>query len=401
MNRLEFNEVLKALHINNHVLDTSGRYGSSEAVHSWKNVIMYFGGSDYAIVAGKIPLEVADIIYEKYPNNPYGIRIDGGCSDYIPNEYAVDEQFEEETFELIDQSLETAEYEAKYKEASERLLERSKDNKYIKVYHIDSKEGFIILLTELKDYYARKKGLAETEVQKYDEILAMVTAGMLKKVKPDITTYDWMAGAGHCGERFLDDVEREKQTPFGKSCREIIEQFDRTVNPYINDDIELDSIDKYLQKVSIGASVHDEEYGQHRKDCCRMTIKSKDGNGEVGYYRSPRGFSYQLMYALGSEEYLSVVHYFSDSACFQEDRDEHIFIEYFGDNVKQKVDLRYNITQGLAGETYGSKFPVTSEQIAFVYDELVKATEFASKVTIDNMRKNEHEKKLVIDEKQD
>lgn len=399
MNRLEFNETLKALDVNNHLLNILGSSGESEAVHFWNNVAMYFGGTDYAVVCGKIPLEVADIIYEKYPNNPYGIRIDGGCNDYIPNEHAVDEQYEKEIQEHLEQDLGSDEYLARCMESQKDMLGRSEDNKYIREYHIDSKEGLIILFTELKDYYARKKGLAETEVQKYDEILGTVIAGMLKKVKPDITTYDWMAGAGHCGARFLDDVEREKQTPFGKSCREIIEQFDRTVNPYINGDIELDSIYKYLQRVSISANVYDEEYGQHRKNCCRMIIKSNDGNGEVQYYRTPKGFSYQLMYMLGPEEYLTVVHYFSDTSCSRDDRDEYILIDYSGDNAKQKVDLRYNITQGLAGETYGSKFPVTSEQITFVYDELVKATELASKVTLDNMKKNEHSKKLVADEK--
>ena len=38
-------------------------------------------------------------------------------------------------------------------------------------------------------------------------------------------------------------------------------------------------------------------------------------------------------------------------------------------------------------------------ELTFVYDELVKATELASKVTLDNMKKNEHAKKLVADEK--
>ena len=47
MNRLEFKETLKALDVNNHLLNMPGRSGKSEAVHSWNNVAMYFGGLYY------------------------------------------------------------------------------------------------------------------------------------------------------------------------------------------------------------------------------------------------------------------------------------------------------------------------------------------------------------------
>ena len=71
MNRLEFNEVLKTLGINNPLINTKGRCGESEQVHFWQNIAIYFGGSYYTAVRGKVPLEVANIIYQKYPNNPY------------------------------------------------------------------------------------------------------------------------------------------------------------------------------------------------------------------------------------------------------------------------------------------------------------------------------------------
>ena len=78
---------------------------------------------------------------------------------------------------------------------------------------------------------------------------------------------------------------------------------------------------------------------------------------------------------------------------------EHIYINYFGENSKQEIDLRYNITQGLSGETYKDKTPITPEQMTFVYDELVKAIELASTITIDNMQKKGYSKKLVSDKK--
>lgn len=61
--------------------------------------------------------------------------------------------------------------------------------------------------------------------------------------------------------------------------------------------------------------------------------------------------------------------------------------------MPQKIDIRYNITQGIAGETYGEKSPITPEQKEWIYDELCKATSLASKVTIDNMQKEGYPKK--------
>lgn len=205
MNRLEFNEVLKAIGINNPIKNKTGRYGTTEVVHFWNNIEMHFHGSYYAVVRGKVPLEVANIIYEKYPNNPYGIRIDGGCSDYIPIKHVKEEYY---------------------------------GAKYIGLYHIDSKEGLVILLTELNDYYARKQGLPETDVKRYDEIISNISAEILKKVNPNITTYDWMRTDEQNSESFFNTIDREKCTPFGRAFREIVDQFDRTVNPYINEDID-------------------------------------------------------------------------------------------------------------------------------------------------------------------
>lgn len=399
MNRLEFNTILKTLGINNCLINTTNIYDSIEEVHFWNNIVIYFGGSYYTIIRGKVPLEVANIIYEKYPNNPHKIRIDGGCSDYTPIEHAIDDQYKKEIQEHIEQSLEIDEYLVRCKKSRRNMLRRKNDNKYIETYHIDSKEGLIIFLTELKDYYARKQGLRETEVQRYDEIISTVSSEILKQVNPSITNYDWMRADEQYGEIFLNTIARDKQIPFGRAFRKIIDQFDRTVNPYINEDIELDSIDNYLKKVNIDANTYDQKYGKYRKNCCRITIKAKDGESEVRYYRSPNGFSYQLMYVLGPEEYLNVLHYFDNKGDKESDKGEHIYINYFGENSKQEIDLRYNITLGLASKTDEDKMPITSEQMSFVYDELVKATELASTITIDNMKKKGYSKKLVSNKK--
>lgn len=381
MNRLEFNEVLKEFDIDNSLIDKTGRYNSNEESHFWDNTSIYFSDSYYAIVKGRIPFEVDKIISEKYQKEQYGIRHVGS------NNSCNLVQFSDANSLAIP-------------EESKKDASKKEDKKpYIETYHIDSKEGLIILLTELKDCYARKIGLPETEVQRYDEILSTINARILMKINPTITTYDWMGEDEQYCEKFLDTIVRDHNTPFGHEFREIIDQFDKTINPYINEDIELDSIENYSQKLDISASSYNSLDGMYRESCCTMVIKAKDGTGKVRYYRKPHGFTYHLMYTFGPQEYLDVLHYFTTIGDKETDIGEHIYISYSGENSKQKIDLRYNITKGLSGETYKDKTPITPEQKVFVYNELVKATNLASRITIDNMQKKGIQKKLVSNQK--
>lgn len=360
---------------------------------------MYFGGSYYTIIKGKIPFEVADIIYEKYPNNPYKIRIDGGSEDYKPIEYAIDKQYTKEIAEELKKTTSLEDFSTINKKLKKEMLKRDDDKKYISKYHIDTKEGLIILLTEMKDYYARKQELPEVEVQRFDEILSTVNTEILKKVNPNITTYEWMQEDKEYGKIFLSSVSKEQDTPLGRTFRNIIEQFDKTINLYINEEIELDTIDNYSKRVNISANVYNEEDGKYRKNCCRMIITPKDGKNEVRYYRKPNGFSYQLMYTINPDEYLTVFHYFSDKGIKDINTGEYIYIYYDNDKTKQKINLRYNITQGLIEKANGERTSITSEEIIFIYNKLVMATNLASTITIDNMKKKGYPRKLVSDKK--
>lgn len=399
MNRLEFNEVMKAVGINNPLSTTNGRYGTSEQVHYCQNIAIHFGGSYYAVIKGKVPLEVANIIYEKYPNNPYEIRVDGGCSDWQPSEHATDDKYERNIQEYIELHLGADEYLEKCRNARRNFLRRTNENKYVDTYHIDTKEGLVILLTEMKDYFARKQGIRETEVQRFDELMATINAEILKKVKPSISAYEWMQADEENNEIFSQTVSSGTKTSFGKEFRKAIDEFDKVVNPFINEDIELDEIGNYLQKVNISANTYDSVDGKRRKGSCQVHITDLETKNKVSYYRSPNGFSYQLQYTLEENQYLTVLHYYSTTGNDENDKGEVIAIDYFGDNVPQKIDIRYNLTKGVAGETYGEKTPITPEQKEFVYDELLKAIGMASSITIDNMKKKGYSKQLTPNNK--
>ena len=396
MNRLEFNEVMKAVGINNPLSVAEGRYGTREEVHYWNNLAICFGGSYYTIVNGRIPLEVANIIYQKYPGNPYDIRVDGGCKDWNPIDWATDEKYEKDIQKYVEEHLGIDEYLSKCENAKRNFKRRKNiDDKYLKTYHIDSKEGLLIFLTEMKDYFLRKNNLPETEVEKYDELISKITSEILKKVNPYISAYDWMQDDKENKSNYNSSVERDNKTKLGQIFRKAVLDFDKAVNPFLNDDIEIDEISNYLKNVKINANSYNSEHGKYRQGCCRLEITDISTGNKTTYYRSPDGFSFQLSYNLGEENYLQVLHYFSTSGNFESDKGEVVAIYYCGDNV-DKIDIRLNITNGKAGETYEDKIPATPEQIAFVYDELLKTASYASEVTIENMKKKTSTEQLVL-----
>jgi len=109
-----------------------------------ENLLYYYGGTGYTVINGRVPLEVANNIYKKYPNNEYGIRVDGAAPDAVPSDFAEDDTLKKEVNEYGIQ------------EAFKNFRNREDSEKYITVYHIDTKEGLKIFIDEMKKYLAEK-----------------------------------------------------------------------------------------------------------------------------------------------------------------------------------------------------------------------------------------------------
>ena len=108
------------------------------------------------------------------------------------------------------------------------------------------------------------------------------------------------------------------------------------------------------------------------------------------------GFSFELSYKLGDEQYLDVSHEFITTGNYESDKGEVILISYYGDNIKNETYIMFNITNGKVGEIYKDKVPANMEQISFVYDELLKATKLASEITTEKMIKMHDVKQIKI-----
>lgn len=337
MNRLEFNTVMEVLGIKNHE-EAIEKYFYKDQIYYWNDLKISFpkyGNDDDTEIEGKIPLDFLKIIDNKYPNKIY---------------------------EIIGRGIE-----------------------YLKI-SIHFKERLIIFLTEIKDYLARKNNLPETEVQRYDELITETYSKMLKQLNPSLSGYEWLRDKKNCSSIF-DNIFKEKETTLGKMFRQAIDDFDMSVNPYMNPNIELDNIENYLKKVKIGISVApppNPEYGSF--DACRIKIEKINSDGFVCYRRFYDGFEYKL-----STDDLKLIHKIVDYY----DWGKSEIIELRDD--KKRISIEYTVNERFDGWICG--IPVvgkpTIEQIGLIYDKLIEAKEYASSITLAN-NKEEKGKEMVI-----
>lgn len=335
MNRLEYDEVLNAFKIFLSRLD------------NFKiSFICPFEGSCYAEVKVNIPLEVKKVINAKYRREPNSIMTYGIC--------------------------------------------RGEKG----VYQIISKKGLVLFLNEIKDYYDRKDGLVETDGQNIDEIKASIDLEIIKKVNPSITAYEWLQ-ADEDSRKIFSQIELSKEkTPFWEKFRKAIDNFDKAVNPFINQDIELDEDDikNFLKNVDISTEIHVPFDDKKRAKECRMSIMDLNNINYVDYNRYwgclYRGLQYELHYTLENEKYLDFIHYYCTGSDHEEENGEFIIINYWGDKIRKKVEIKYNITKNVVEIPFPFQNDlITLEQEKFIYKELLKAIRLASTITLDNMKK--------------
>lgn len=146
----EFNEVINALNIYNPV-----RIEDNNEIHKWNNLEISFNKS-FVTVNGKIPLEVANELYNKYDNQKYGIRLNGLMNNPNPLDNAIDDKYIITLINLQRKNLNTNQFIKRGKLAKKELLRRDNKDKYISSYHIDTKEGFITFIDEMITYLDNK-----------------------------------------------------------------------------------------------------------------------------------------------------------------------------------------------------------------------------------------------------
>ena len=190
-------------------------------------------------------------------------------------------------------------------------------------------------------------------------------------------------------------LNSEQKSPYRRKIRKIVDDFDKAVNPFINDEKTLDDISNYSSKVTIGGEIYKSRHG--REGNCKMIIKSvKDKSDKrcTVYERNDSGFRFELHYSMGKSKYLIVSHYYAtDNDSREENIGEWVDI-YYREGKGDITDVSFGLSSGYFKDEHGDKNIATYEQLALIYDGLVKATELVSSITIKNMEKKKKTRKL-------
>ncbi|MDE6292652.1 MAG: hypothetical protein K2L98_03110, partial [Bacilli bacterium] len=213
MNSIEFKKVLEAFDIHSITGDVIDNDGAKRDVYSWRGIDISFSGPEYypAFVKGCIPYEVARIVYKKYPEYRDDIRING-VHDY-----------------------------GKVREKKDYPKDKM-GNAYIESYLIKSIEGLVCLLSEIQYFYEVRTYTEESRKAFYreqKEIIASVYRELIEEGNPNYSTEDWKKD-----HHISDDDEYDE-------IRELVSQFDETVNPYINSEVEVKDPREFIDKIKM------------------------------------------------------------------------------------------------------------------------------------------------------
>ena len=384
MNRLEFKNVIDVLGINNKTSYIISKYGTVEDIYDWNGLEIYFYGHYYSIIKGKIPFEVAQKIYDKYPNNPPSIRIINGNNYYTPIDWVKNDDYDK-FIPIIFKTLkkEKQNYEnisQVYKNIKQEVITTYPNNFYIDTYHIDTKEGLLILLTELQDYFISKNLENPNScslINRQKELLVEVNKKLIKQSNPYLDTNQWIKKQNAIIlEETKNHQSNDKQN---LEIRNLLNKFDKTVNPFINDKFDMLDPSNYIDNISFSCNINNNQ--------TELEIKDKKTKFKSEYIRNDNRLLYNFIY--GKKPNIAISHHYTKTHNHTQPKEViSIYHDYDDYNNNRNISLEYNLTNDfLKYKTYSDNYkqPSTYEQKATLIYELKKAIQMAETVTINNM----------------
>ncbi len=384
MNKFEFENVIDVLGINNKVPNQTDNYTSIRDIYDWNDFEIYFDDNRYSIIKGKIPFEVAQKIYDKYPNNPHSIRIAGGDLDNKPSEWAKNDEYDK----FISTIFESFENDNNYSDTLEQIIKNMRletltkfqNQFYIDTYYIDTKEGLLILLTELQDYYIQRilnNPEVSIQVAKQPELMAEVNRRLIKQSNPYLNTDQWIKKQNAI---ILEETKNyQSNDKQDLEIRELLNEFDETINPFINDKFDMLDPSNYIDNISFSWDTDNNK--------TQFTILDNKTKFESKYTRDNNRLLYNFYYGKGL--FISISHQYinENNESFEPIPSEEVIYIYhnsYQHNKEKNIDIRYNLTNKSYIQENQIK-PITPEQKTFIIEELKKAIQVAKRTTINNM----------------
>ena len=289
MNKFELDKTMECL-----------GYKADKDFYLVKGCKFYHDGFRYFTgVYGNIPRDLAKLIYEKYDNNKYKIRVEGAHENAIPVGN-------------------------------------------VRTYHVDTIEGLVALILELKNYKIKDVSSEELE-----EALQLIYKKILKSVDADVSVYDWMLDRENRKEYFKTLFEHN--TLLDLRLRKKIVEFDNVVNPFYNNQLDMDDNSFIVNgiKCTNGES--------------RYSLTDKESGISLYTNKSENGFVVKLFVPSESNE-ICIYHYYDG-------REEKVAFEKY-DYSNGITRLEYNMTNDTFGKAHEDKNYVKVEDKKFVIKSL-------------------------------
>lgn len=351
MNRLEFDTVMDQFGIYHAIDCVKGYLNTLELVYDLRSygIRIYFSGNLYAIIKGAVPIEVIKNIYKKYECYCNSIKIDinnveNGCLNEVC---------------------------------------------------ISKKEALIIFITEINNYYLErlsKKNKIKFSRSNQIKLIKDVNLLLLNKGNFTLSSDEWIANNN------ATVLTRTKygsvKNDFDISLRKLLDQYDKTVNPFCNSDLNFCDSLFYSNKVNFNFSSssddlfsicleNDDVSAQHYKSNYKMVYYSS--------YKNEFGVDVQLNHNFRLENKKT-----------NQKEEELIWIHYFYNNLNSDtnlIELIYNITTHEIISRFSDSKLIEKAKKEIIIDELNRAIASIETKIIDNIVSNktkcEKRKKLI------
>ena len=273
--------------------------------------------------------------------------------------------------------------------------------------HVHNIEALIYLLSEIRYFYEVRNYTEESRkalISEQKELLASAYRELIEEINPTCTTEEWKE------KQNISDYDEYDE------IRELVRQFDKTANPYINLDVEVKDPSEFMDKVHMALC-----YGNPYKGCKAESdylsefinyvyMHMEGGDLSASYMRYDNCLEYKLTYyddnlLIGVEHRITED---SDKIClhviligpinvddfFDKNDDEPVdrhddeLVDKNVDESKTLLNLSYDMKTGLV--EYDSH-PITKREKEIIIPILRNAIRVGQRIILESMTKKKND----------
>lgn len=272
----------------------------------------------------------------------------------------------------------------------ETLLSLDKrDGEYFKKVELSTIDEFVLLYQYMADYALNKRGLEANGKDMCDDIVRDILKGISEKVDLKLSNEEWIRKK-HCLDivAYQEYVKKLSKRPFFKTeknmkeydynlnIRKNIDIFDMAVNPYINNSTELKSIGSMGENLTV--SIDNLNLGT---EGAMLKVEDNRTGNYIKYERTNTSFAYEVSYDFRGENIFKHIFETNASKCDRTGLGERIIITQKNKGQDREKTIIFNMsTNQIMNDDYSIR-PITIEEKAKIYDEILASTSFAEEVS--------------------